>query len=57
MNYIGLIFSFMVPGMIVGGMAVSLVYEYRKFKARQASRVEEQKKERIENRWSTLLVG
>ncbi len=27
MNYIGLIFSFMIPGMVIGGMAVSLVSE------------------------------
>lgn len=27
MNYIGLIFSFMIPGMVVGGMAASLISE------------------------------
>ncbi len=27
MNYIGLIFSFMIPGMVVGGMAASLIGE------------------------------
>lgn len=25
MNYFGLIFSFMIPGMVVGGMAATLV--------------------------------
>jgi hypothetical protein len=27
MNYFGLIFSFMIPGMVVGGMAATIINE------------------------------
>lgn len=30
MNFLGLIFSFMLPGVIIGGMAVALYYEHEK---------------------------
>lgn len=39
MNYFGFIFSFMVPGMVVGGMAATLIGEAarRRRKARRRS--------------------
>ncbi len=37
MNYIGLIFSFMLPGMAVGGMAATLINEAA-HKRRKAAR-------------------
>lgn len=38
MNYIGLIFSFMIPGMIVGGMAASLIGEAARRARREAKK-------------------
>ncbi len=39
MNYFGLIFTFMVPGMVVGGMAATLISEaaHRHRKAKRRS--------------------
>ena len=53
MNYIGMIFSFMIPGMVIGGMATSLVREaiirHEKVKASTENR--------IGMRWVSQRVG
>ena len=38
MNYFGLIFSFMLPGMVVGGMAVTLINEAMRRRRKAAAR-------------------
>lgn len=38
MNYFGLFFTFMIPGVIVGALAVAAVVEERRIRARKAAR-------------------
>ncbi len=38
MNYFGLIFTFMVPGMVVGGMAATLINQAAERRRRSAKR-------------------
>lgn len=53
MNYFGMIFCFMIPGMIIGGMAVALVSAYRR------DRTENPVKERkaLPENWFEMRVG
>lgn len=38
MNYFGLFFTFMVPGIIIGAMAAAAVYQQAKARRREAMR-------------------
>lgn len=51
MNWIGMIFSFMIPGMVIGGMATSLVIEGLKHRKPKANT------NRVGMRWVTYKVG
>ena len=54
MNYIGLIFSFMIPGAVVGFMAAALVIEA---KDRRRAKKRHTRCHRPVNTWHELYVG
>lgn len=53
MNYIGMIFSFMIPGMVIGGMAVSLIRDA----VIKHKRVKPHTENRIGMKWVGYKVG
>lgn len=54
MNYFGLIFTFMLPGMIVGGMAAALIYEA---KERRRAKKRHERCHRPIKMWYELKAG
>lgn len=54
MNYFGMILTFMVPGMIFGGMAAGLIYEA---KERRRAKKRHERCHRPVCTWQDLYVG